>query len=107
MPPVLLGQKPEVTKEEKVEYTTGFLILVAKDGSYELEANINRVITVDRQPTSHDIKGGLNVILSDIQANETAILATQMTIGNLMAQAQRAQEMQANAQVMQHLGQNK
>lgn len=104
MPTVpLLGQnQPAVTNEEKpIEYTTAFLVLVGKDGTFELETDINRAITTDRLPTSHEIKGSLASIVSDMAAQEAAMLSAQLTIGNLMAQAQRMQEMQANAQLMQ------
>lgn len=105
MPTVpLLGQQPQqqtnTPSEKPIEYTTAFMVLVSKDGTYELETDINRVITTDRIPTSHEIKGSMSTILSDMESQESAMLAAQMTVGNLMAQAQRMQEAQQNAQIM-------
>lgn len=111
MPAALLGQpKPPVpqSKEpepEKLDYAAAFLILIGKDGAYEFEPDINRPITVDRPPTSSEVKGSLAAVLSDIQVQETAILAANTTVGAQMQMAMQMRDAQINQGILQ--GMNK
>lgn len=66
------------------------MILVdGEDGTYEFEPDINKIFTVERQPTSHEVKGAMLSVLSDIAAQESAMMTTQLVMGNMMAQAQQ------------------
>lgn len=101
MPAALLGQKQPEVKEENLDYAAAYLILIGKDGSYTLETNINKPVTVDRVPTSHEIKGSLAVVLSDIASQEAGFLASQFMQMSMAAQAQRMQEAMANAKALE------
>lgn len=104
MPAALLGQPrppvPEKT-EENLEYAAAFLILIGRDGTYEFEPDINRPITVDRQPTSSEVKGSMSAVLSDIHVQETALLTANTTVGAQMQMAMQMRDAQVNQGILQ------
>jgi hypothetical protein len=108
VPAALLGQKNAdvavTSTDESVEFITGYLVLVTDEGHYMFEPDINRPVTIKRQPTSSEVKGSLSAILMDIAAQETAVMSAQATVNAQMQMARQAYEQQQNAQLIQQLG---
>jgi len=110
MPPVLLGQN-DVSKNTPVNDTSGdetthqtaFMVLVKKDGSYVVDADINKIVIPEKPATQLDIKNALHNVLSSMTAQETAmaIMALQMEM------AMQAQSAQMNQQVKEMLAKGK
>lgn len=98
--PVLLGQDQPVVREEKLDYTSAFLLLVGDDGSFSLEPDINKPITTQRKATPHEIKGALYTVLSELNNSECAMMATQLIMMNMSMQAARMQDAMQNQQIM-------
>lgn len=92
----LLGQeKEEPTVLELVEAQTAFLIYTTPDGNTVLTPDINIPITVERAPTSHEVKGALHNVLDDFQMQESAFLAAPLVAQHvLQAQMQAVQQIQ-------------
>lgn len=85
--------EPEEEVIDVIEAQTAFLVFTTKEGNTVLTADINTPITVERPPTSHEVKGALYVVLSDFAVSETALNTAQMTVNTQMqmaAQARRA-----------------
>lgn len=86
------AQPEEEETIEVIEAKTAFLIFTTPEGNTVLTADINAPITVERQPTSHEVKGALYVILSDFAVSETALNAAQMTVNSQMQMANRMRQ---------------
>lgn len=82
--------EPEEEVIDVIEARTAFLVFTTPEGNTVLTADINAPITVERPPTSHEVKGALYVVLSDFAVSETALNTAQMTINTQMQMAQRA-----------------
>lgn len=112
MPAVLLGNNQtaetgsQVTlpeNEENYTHQAAYLILIDFDGNYIFEPNINAPVIPERKPTASEIKGSLATVLADIQAQETAVLAANFTIGGMMQQAMAMREQSTNQELVQKL----
>ena len=114
MPAVLLEKHDQELPDEELPvspadldrptHVSAFMLLVDHDGNYVFEPDINKPITTVRPPTSSEVKGALATVLSDIQVQETAVLASQFVMGNLQMQARAAFDAQQNSQVLQKIG---
>lgn len=82
--------QPEEEVIDVIEAKTAFLVFTTPEGNTVLTADINAPISVERPPTSHEVKGALYVVLSDFAVSETALNSAQMTINTQMQMAQRA-----------------
>ena len=95
----------EVSKREEPETIEGitaefaFMVVKTKEGQYMMVPDINSAITIERSPTMPEIKGALNVVLNDINNQETA----QMTVVFQQIRAQQLFEQQQNQQLIKQL----
>lgn len=91
----LLGQenKEEETVLELVEAETAFLIYTTPEGNTVLTPDINIPLTVERPPTSHEVKGALHNVLDDFQMQEAAFIAAPLIAQHVLnAQMQAVQQ---------------
>ncbi|SRR6266478_6889237 len=113
MPAVLLGQN-DVTEnprppmpEDSVDlptHKTAYLVLITHDGHYVFEPDINKPVTIERQPTASEVKGSLASLQGEVNAQESAVTAAQLVMMNLQAQARMAFDSQQNSQVLSKIG---
>lgn len=89
----------EATADNKREVHTAFLVLVGPDGSPEVLAFDDERLNVRQSPTPDIIYGVIQVLIKDLQAQETAAATVQAT----MAQARAMQEQMATQQMMKGL----
>jgi len=115
MPAVLLGQN-NLIEESKTEeppktdhstHKTGFLVLIDKEGNYVVETDINKPVIPAAPPTASEIKAALLVLTTDLQIQETAMLAANATVSMQMQMAQKMSEAQQNAQIQQMLAKSR
>ena len=108
MPAVLLGQKEtQDVKAESAEdsetnsatHVTGFLVLLRHDGGFELNPNINAVVTTERQVNGQEVKTALSALSQEISAQEIAA----NVVGIMQMQARAAMEAQQNQAILQQM----
>lgn len=98
----LLGQDKEEKELELVEADAAFLVMV-KDGQVVMSTDINIPITVERQPTLHEIRGACYNVLTDLQNQETAMQSAQHTVNFQLQAARQMSEARTNQQLLEKL----
>lgn len=95
-----LGNKPpEPEPEEKKTYRTAFSVLVDANGNIQVSSDAPEGIEVDHQASHDEIWSACQLIIKDIQVQQTAGLVQ----GGLLQMGSMMQQAQVDAQLRNRL----